>query len=479
MSSNPETPNLPTVTKEGTVLTRVPARPYIVAERKMKKVLLDCVSQKYVEQLLVQPRFTDMWEAIKTTVVQDVDTKREEIHNKLMNLRWTGKMEKVLLYFSNLVATYRSLNGSFSDSQLAHQLLSAVPKEYDHTVIALRREAIENDQELDLEKVKKVLTIAATQIQRSSPKTFEASGYNGYGGQPKRNFEKRGANRFHDDYNRQTGKPLPTESNLKTMPCFNCGEKGHWFKDCPHPPKKQPRNSFGSNGASSSSRTGSYGSQSRYGNQSSYGGGSSTAGTSRGAANANFDDQRSEPADSTNLNHEMAGRQCLNSEQRAVLGTRVVWNEVTNEFDWLKGDVVIGHSGMRGDTAYYSGNLFESGTIPNQRGFYSPSTRRESAFDGFKLESGDRLGHGCIFAVDSGSSLHTTNNFDLLTDPVKTQKRIHRELLHYHAQVRRERGDRIWKKPRAGEPLVQCQGHQLTQSLSADQGRADGGVRRG
>ena len=108
-----------------------------------------------------------MWHTICTSVVEDVDAKREELQFKLSNLEWRGNMNQLLLYFSNLVAQYQALDGSFSKAQLSHMLLNVLPEEYDNTVISLKRESVEREADLDLEKVKKVLTLAANQIQKS------------------------------------------------------------------------------------------------------------------------------------------------------------------------------------------------------------------------------------------------------------------------------------------------------------------------
>ena len=113
---------------------------YLIAEKKMKIAVVKTVSSNYEKLILHQERFVEMWQTLEDEVLGERKTRLINLTTKIRNLEWRGSLKKLLSVFNDLVSEYRRMNGSWTDGNLADELIRALPEEFDQYVLQLRRE---------------------------------------------------------------------------------------------------------------------------------------------------------------------------------------------------------------------------------------------------------------------------------------------------------------------------------------------------
>ena len=83
----------------------VDAEQFLAEERLMKNEIVLNVSPKWAQQLLLIPRFHEMWEHVKVSVCGEASTKLMAITKQLHSVRWMSTMDQLLTHFRSLVTS--------------------------------------------------------------------------------------------------------------------------------------------------------------------------------------------------------------------------------------------------------------------------------------------------------------------------------------------------------------------------------------
>ena len=217
------------------------AKEYIRAERRMRNVVVRCLSSKYANQVLALDSFKKVWEHVSEVVVGESSAKLNEITNLMYSMRLQTTLTQLITYFRNLYADYRSLDGAMTDTELCGLLIRCLPKEFASYVALVKRDAIRKNNgvlTLDVNEFTQDLLAAAHDLLPAKTNGNEIKDSKNSKNQKYQGIMKK------ETFNKIKTEPAgrmqtfatrgPTfEAAGHVRPCSNCGIIGHWARECP------------------------------------------------------------------------------------------------------------------------------------------------------------------------------------------------------------------------------------------------------
>ena len=177
---------------------------FIREEKKCKSILVQCISDDYLEYVQDKRRAKDMYDSLKGVFERKSVASQIYLRKKLITMKYddTEDMSAHLLVFDKTVRELKSIGATLENLDIVCHLLLSMPPSYENLVVALET----------LEPEKLSITLVKSRLLDEYTKRKQSEGVNG---------------RKSNDSVAMSA----SESNFK-FKCFRCHKTGHKWSQC-------------------------------------------------------------------------------------------------------------------------------------------------------------------------------------------------------------------------------------------------------